>query len=108
MFVSKWKYEKLRREYDRLKFEARTDQVQLLHADAAYDRLLEKWNHVASQINAKGGQEFLDFGEIRSGCQLTEDEIKSLLNLCHPDKHDGKTAAVRMTQRLLEMRKVWN
>jgi hypothetical protein len=31
-------------------------------------------------------------------------EIKTLLSLCHPDKHDGKESAVRMTQKLLELR----
>lgn len=108
MFVSRLKYEKLRLQCDRLKLEARTAEAELRMLDEKYDRLLEKWNHVASQINAKGGQEFLDFGDIRSKCQLTEDEIKSMLSLCHPDKHDGKPAAVRMTQRLLDMREVWN
>lgn len=35
---------------------------------------------------------------------FTSDEIKSLISLCHPDKHAGKDSAHRMTQRLLELR----
>lgn len=37
--------------------------------------------------------------------QFTEDEIKTLITLCHPDKHGGKDSAHRMTQKLLQLRK---
>ena len=46
-----------------------------------------------------GGQKFLD-GE----AQLDQSEIKKLITLCHPDKHNGKAVATEMTQRLLELR----
>jgi hypothetical protein len=36
---------------------------------------------------------------------FTEEEIKKLLMLCHPDKHNGKQMAVEMTQKLLALRK---
>lgn len=35
---------------------------------------------------------------------FTSDEIKSLITLCHPDKHNGKLIATQLTQRLLELR----
>lgn len=35
---------------------------------------------------------------------FNEDEMRKLLALCHPDKHDGKPMAVEMTQKLLAMR----
>lgn len=44
-------------------------------------------------------------GANRPGEQFTQDQIRSLLSLVHPDKHDGKESAVRMTQLLLKMRK---
>jgi hypothetical protein len=39
-----------------------------------------------------------------SAPQFTKEEIRSLLMLVHPDRHDGKESAVRMTQKLLAMR----
>jgi hypothetical protein len=35
---------------------------------------------------------------------FTQDELKSLLSLVHPDKHQGKPSAVIMTQKILELR----
>lgn len=35
---------------------------------------------------------------------LGEKDIKALLSLCHPDKHNNSQLATRMTQRLLEIR----
>ena len=36
--------------------------------------------------------------------QLNSEEIKTLITLCHPDKHQQKESAVKMTQKLLSMR----
>jgi hypothetical protein len=35
---------------------------------------------------------------------IGEEELKTLIYLCHPDKHGGKEVATRMTQMLLDMR----
>lgn len=37
--------------------------------------------------------------------QFSQEEIKRLIRLCHPDKHNGSEAAHSITQKLLEMRK---
>ena len=37
--------------------------------------------------------------------QFNSEEIKSLIRLCHPDKHNNSDTATRMTQKLLGMRK---
>lgn len=37
--------------------------------------------------------------------QFNTAEIKTLLSLCHPDRHGGKESAKRITQKLLELRK---
>lgn len=87
MFVSRKKYERLHRE----KMEIFTE----FHA------LLHKWNTLVTEINAKGGQEFLNGYDKQ---ELTDDEIKKLLSLCHPDKHDGKRLAEDMTKKLLSLR----
>lgn len=44
--------------------------------------------------------------ELKGKSQVfTPDEIKTLITLCHPDKHGGKDSAHRMTQKLLQLRK---
>ena len=40
----------------------------------------------------------------RSERVFSEEEIKTLIRLCHPDKHQGRAAAVSMTQKLLRIR----
>lgn len=65
-----------------------------------YQALLAQWNDLVSKINAKGGQQFLN-GEQK---QLSKEDIKRLLMLCHPDKHGGKKIAEEMTQKLLRLR----
>jgi hypothetical protein len=37
--------------------------------------------------------------------QFTDSEIRTLISLCHPDKHDQKQSAVTITQKLTSMRK---
>lgn len=69
-----------------------------------YDALLTQWNGLVDVINRKGGKDFLTKGTIVNKQLLTKDDIKRLLPLVHPDKHDGKPAAVEMTQKLLALR----
>lgn len=64
-----------------------------------HNRLVERWNRLAEEVNSKGGRDFMDNAII-----FPRDEIKSLLSLVHPDKHNGKESAVRWTQKLLELR----
>lgn len=35
---------------------------------------------------------------------FTQDEIRSMIRLCHPDKHGGKEVATKVTQKLMSMR----
>ena len=69
---------------------------------SAYDELLEKFNEIINLINKKGGQRFLDEGILpeQAAPQFTKEEIKTLIQLCHPDKHGGKESAVEMTKKL--------
>jgi hypothetical protein len=50
--------------------------------------------HLARMSNAKA-----------AAPQFTQEQIRTLITLCHPDKHDGKESAKTMTQQLLQMRK---
>ncbi len=78
MFVSKAKYNELMIEFN----------------DAT-----QKYNQLVSFINSKGGQAFLD-----NGIHFNDTDIKRLISLCHPDKHNNRNAAKEMTQRLLELK----
>jgi hypothetical protein len=84
--------------------------VQHMMLQAKFNRLLAEHNAIVHEINRKGGREFLDkariigVNDIMNGV-LNANDIKRLLMLCHPDRHDGKQSAVEMTQRLLLIRK---
>ncbi len=40
----------------------------------------------------------------RQVSQLSEEDVHRLLQLCHPDKHNGSSLAVEMTQKLLTIK----
>lgn len=35
---------------------------------------------------------------------FSQEELDTLLRLCHPDKHNGRESATRITQKILELR----
>lgn len=37
--------------------------------------------------------------------QFSEDDLRRLLQLCHPDKHNGKQMAIDMTIKIQKLRK---
>ena len=67
-----------------------------------YNGLLDEWNDLINEINAKGGEAFLK-GK-NQPTQFTDEEIKKLLILCHPDKHNGKPLATEMTALLNKLK----
>jgi len=88
MFVLKSKYDALMRN--------------AIETEIRFNQLLKQWNDLVSEINKKGGREFLDRN---LEPPLENEDIKKLLVLCHPDKHNGKEIATEMTKKLLRMRK---
>lgn len=90
MFVLESTYKKLQARYRAL--------------DQLNDELLTKWNRVVRLINAKGGEEFLEHGTLAPPNPFSQEDIRRLILLCHPDKHDGKQIAVEMTQKLLQLK----
>ena len=94
MFVSRNRLKKLERENFRLR-------VELTAYESLYKELRSKWNNLVRKINAKGGSEFLD-GTPTS--QFSEDDLRRLLQLCHPDKHGGSKLAQEMTTKLNRLR----
>ena len=90
MFVLQSTYQKLLNEHREL---------------AEYNnRLLNNWNHLVKRINAKGGEDFLNNATLTPPPVFSQKDILRLLQLCHPDKHDGKPMAVEMTQKLLSLK----
>lgn len=77
---------------------------------AQFLSLRVQWDELVVRINKKGGEDFLRHGSIYptnptiAVTQFTDAELKKLLMLCHPDKHDGKPLAVEMTQKLNALR----
>lgn len=62
-----------------------------------------KWDTLVDRVNVKGGEDFLDRGVLPENL-LSQEDVRKLLQLVHPDKHDGKQMAVEMTQKLLKMK----
>jgi hypothetical protein len=91
MFVSSAKYKSMERTAAAIGIE--------------YLALLKKWNALVDRVNKAGGEAiFSRPAQSKAAPQFTVDELRTLIQLCHPDKHDGKESAVRMTQKLNQMR----
>ncbi len=88
MFVSQKRYDRLKLEMD-VTFELAIKYGRQRNAAEAKALKLEQ-----ALRKATSSQE-----------QFSQDEIRSLLVLIHPDKHDGKESAKVLTQKLLRMRK---
>lgn len=99
MFVRQSTHDKLVSQYHALRHA-----YQKLHASK--NALMKEWNALVKQINAKGGDEFLEHGVLRPRlpAQFTAQELKELVQLCHPDKHGGKESAQRLTAKLNALR----
>lgn len=84
-----------------------TSEAKARSIQAKYDQLSEEWNKLARILNRKGGWEFLNNAVMPDKLpnQFSQDEIRSLIRLCHPDRHGGSDAATKLTQKLLGMRK---
>ncbi len=68
-----------------------------------YELLLAKWTALVREINKKGGREFLDNARIGVP-ELTKADIRTLVKLCHPDKHGNCPQASEITAKLLRLR----
>lgn len=81
-------------------------QRQLLDETLANQLLQKKWNELVRRINEKGGEQFLREGRIvgPSKNQFSPDDLRRLLQLCHPDKHNGSALAVEMTAKINKAR----
>lgn len=77
-------------------------QAQTRQMISKYRRLLRDWNNLVDRVNAIGGEKALS-GSVNA-LGIHEDDIKRLLQLCHPDRHRNSDLSVEMTQKLLQLR----
>lgn len=92
---------------NKLREERNQEARNALNWQIKHDTLQAKWNGLVKLINRKGGQDFLDNATLsgpRTLHQFSDDELRSLLQLVHPDKHNGKQSAVTMTQKINALR----
>ncbi len=77
--------------------------------EAKYTVLFNKWDTLVDRINDLGGENFLDSAtssdDVFKQNQFTQDELRKLIQLCHPDKHEGKPMAHEITSKLNAMRR---
>lgn len=90
MFVTKTKYNEVKLKKDL--------------AEAELSALIESYNVLVRKI--KRG----DFSQryvlpTEKSSEFTQEELAKLIRLCHPDKHNGSSAANEMTLKLLKLRK---
>lgn len=94
MFVSKSRYNERTQE-------AAMSALSAISWRSKYNELLDKWNSLVREINAGEWVRPFNIGK----ATFTAQEIETLINLCHPDKHSGSERANNMTARLLKLRK---
>ena len=59
------------------------------------NRLIARLNRLVDSLKDKASE---------SSGQFTQSELRSLILLCHPDRHNGKESAITLTQKLISMR----
>jgi len=58
------------------------------------------------RVDLSRASTLLTLAQMRNAApQFTEAQLRTLLQLCHPDKHGGKESAVLMTQHINKLRK---
>jgi hypothetical protein len=89
--------------HDRVLFERDLEKSLKNNYRDMYLTLVDKWNRLVVQVNRAGGESALSKNYTQES-QFSQEDIRRLLQLCHPDKHDGKQSAVEMTQKLNRLR----
>ncbi|MND88351.1 hypothetical protein D3C80_803760 [compost metagenome] len=113
MFVFIWTYNSLKR-----KAKGRIDQLKqkLVEADHCYDAAIRRAAMYSLEVGRlkrevailKAKDKWQPSEKPKPNTagkgQFTQDELRSLLQLVHPDKHNGKESAMRLTQKINDLR----
>ncbi|MCK9338300.1 MAG: hypothetical protein M0P43_10750 [Arcobacteraceae bacterium] len=95
MFVLKSKYKRLLSKHELLISE-------YTKLSREYHDLVTRWERMSELLEEKGVIEFIE--NIRKNQIFSKEEIKVLISLCHPDKHENSKKAEEITKKLLSMR----
>lgn len=93
MFVSAAKYRKAVAEREIAELSAAMTQLELRRCKMFGKEFTRRLNNANAELQA-----------LRGRSSFSEEELKALLQLVHPDKHGGKESAVRMTQKINQLR----
>lgn len=111
MFVSKQKYQKLKIDRNRLSFDKDLAEHHLSELERESNKVMKENSklHIANVKLIERNDILLQrvadlLNESMNSSQFTQDEIRKLISLCHPDKHAGKATATEMTAKLNKMK----
>ena len=95
-----------KKKIEKLNLELRELQYKYYRVRGEFTQILDMYNKLVRRINAKGGESFLNSNPQKPKAvnPFSQDEIDTLIRLCHPDKHNNKDSAKVITQKLLTMR----
>lgn len=76
---------------------------------AKHSALTIRWNELVARVNAHGGEAFLD-GDVphpwlkKEELQFTQDELRSLIQIVHPDRNGGSEVSTRLSKKINGLR----
>jgi len=108
MFVRQATHARLKAAHDALARELSETRLDVLHWKMKWSELSDTYARMllqATQEIANAQKNSVRVTVTGGGQQLSAEDIKRLLMLCHPDKHGGKPMATEMTAKLLQLRK---
>lgn len=107
MFVSRSKYNNVLKQRNKSQTEAVLLATQVITLSTEFKSLREKWEELVTKVNSKGGEAFLNHGELygfnKSETQFTNEELKVLRRLVHPDKHGNSVSANNLTAKINQL-----
>jgi len=103
-FTSRSKYDKVRDELLETKTSLNNTTIDLIREKRKSYELSLMCRDLLDQLKDEKTRNSHNINNSNSNSQFSKNEIKTLIMLCHPDKHDHSVKAKDITAKLLEMR----
>lgn len=92
-------------EQTRFKLAYRQQAEKLVRIAEEQQRRIDNDTMVINSLRAQVARKKSDFNPPLPGTvNITQDQLRLIIALCHPDKHGGKESANTLTQQLLKLR----
>ena len=110
MFIFKSKYRDLQRQHEKLStsYDYKCNQVSSLLQELTNEKLrnvdLNRENRNLMLAVHRLESTLFEIRKFNTIGPFDKEEINELIHLCHPDKHNGKPLAQKLTQKLLRLR----